>query len=315
MVTCCVAFGPDDSYLFNSPSKWAWKGIPENVRKLMAEEPKAANLNEISFGPDGSYLCVYTKKDGGMMLTRSGLPDSLDKWLVPVAGKGVSAKRDLGSLNVALGPNGSFFAFDKNGAFWSGLPDALEKAIAGKRDAKGNFKSGEYPQSIALGADDTYVLTTVGGGFAWTLTDGNKALKEFLRTQKSLKNIYVILSPVRSDIYMTLSGYGMCSSVIPTTWHPPYQEFSADWRTSCQREINQSAAANRRRANVRQSANVGKSLLKGLSAINHIMNAANGNNSGGGQSFGGGGFDTSNNSFDMSGFWDPINSAASDPIQ
>jgi hypothetical protein len=44
------------------------------------------------------------------------------------------------------------------------------------------------------------------------------------------------------------------------------------------------------------------------------MNAANGNNSGG-QSFGGGGVDTSNNSFDMSGFWDPINSAASDPIQ
>jgi hypothetical protein len=189
MVTCCVAFGPDDSYLFNSPSKWAWKGVPEDVRKLMAVEPKAADINEVSFGPDGSYLCVYTKKGGGMMLARSGLPESLNKWLVPIAGKGVSAKRDLGSLNVALGPKRSFFAFDKNGAFWSGLPDALEKAIAAKRDTKGNFKSGEYPQSIALGADDTYVLTTVGGGGAWTLTDDNKALREFLKAQKSLKNI------------------------------------------------------------------------------------------------------------------------------
>jgi hypothetical protein len=187
MVTCCAAFGPDDSYLFNSPSKWAWKGIPEDVRKLMAVEPKVANINEISFGPSGSYLCVYAKKGGGLMLTRSGIPDSLEKWLVPVAGKGVSASRDLASLNVALGPNGSFFAFDKNGAFWSKLPAALNKAIADKRDAKGRFKSGEYPQSVALGADDTYVLTTVGGGFAWTLTDDNKALKEFLRAQKSMK--------------------------------------------------------------------------------------------------------------------------------
>lgn len=123
------------------------------------------------------------------LVVRSGLPAALDKWLVPVPGKGISAKRDLRSLCVVLGPNNSYFAQDDNGSAWSNLPPTLDSAIEQRRDAKGHFKSGGRPQSVALGPNGAYVLTTVGGGGAWDLKGEEDDVEKFLRESKSLKGV------------------------------------------------------------------------------------------------------------------------------
>ncbi|KAF2095676.1 hypothetical protein NA57DRAFT_79389 [Rhizodiscina lignyota] len=312
MATACAAFGPDSSFLFNSPSKWSFNGIPDGITELMTKAPKAKDILDVALGPDGSYCVVYTNQAGEPMLRRNELPPALEKWFIPVPGNGLSAKRDLASLNVALGPNGSFFAFDSNGAFWSNLPAGFNDALSQRLDSKGNFKSGDYPQSVSLGADGTYVMTTVGGGGMWNLCGTNDILSNFLKESKSLKGIYVILSPSRTGVHLVVTNTGGCASTTPTSCHQQYLDFAEDWKTSCQRVMNQAAV---RRRNAQQSANIGKAVVKGLGLMNKILNAANGNASGGGGQVYTSDTYVQDNSMDMSSFWAPINSAASDPIQ
>lgn len=141
-------------------------------------------LNEIALGPNGSYLVVYTKQDGTKYVNRWGIPESLRKWLVPIEGKGLGATRNLSSLRCSLGPDGSYFAFDKNGATWADIPAPLEEALKNKLNEDGEFKQGIYPQSVALGANGTYVMTTVGGGALWHLKGTQDVLENYLKKAK-----------------------------------------------------------------------------------------------------------------------------------
>lgn len=118
---------------------------------------------------------------------RSDLPAGLEKWLVPIPGKGVI--RDMPSLSVVLGPSNSYFAFDKNGSAWGNLPPVLNTAIEAGRDKKGNFKNGQGPQSVALGPDGSYIYVNTGGGGAWNLKGQNDVLNKFLHDSKSLHGV------------------------------------------------------------------------------------------------------------------------------
>ena len=94
-MAACACFGPNDSYFMNSPKQWSWRGLPEDLSKLFTTQPKVREVHEMALGPDGSFAAVYTNANGVTMLTRNNLPPTLDRWLVPVPGKGVSAQRDL----------------------------------------------------------------------------------------------------------------------------------------------------------------------------------------------------------------------------
>lgn len=118
---------------------------------------------------------------------RRDLPAGLEKWLVPVPGKGVA--RDISSLSFVLGPNKSYFAFDKNGSAWGSLPPALDTAVEAGRDNKGRFKPGQGPQSVALGPDGSYIYVNTGGGGAWNLKGQNDVLDKFLKDSKSLHGV------------------------------------------------------------------------------------------------------------------------------
>lgn len=107
--------------------------------------------------------------------------------MVPVEGKGVA--RDIPSLSICLGPNGSYFALDKDGSAWGGLPQSLNDAIAQRRNKNGTFKPNQGPSSVALGYDGAYVFMTKGGGGNWNLKGQNDELDSFLKNAKSFSGI------------------------------------------------------------------------------------------------------------------------------
>ena len=160
------------------------EGLPQGVRDLfLLPEPKAKDVIEIALGPEGSYAVVY-QSSAGLRLLYHGLPDALRQWLIPVAGKGVSATRDLNSLQVSLGPNNSFFAFDKKGALWSNLPKDFDYALSLRRNSKGNFNTGKYPSSVSFGPDGSFVMIMADGCCIHNLRGYDDVLEPFLESRK-----------------------------------------------------------------------------------------------------------------------------------
>ena len=136
---------------------------------------------------------LFTKLAADSDVVRSDLPAGLESWLVPVPGK--SVVRDLSSLAVVLGPNKSYFAFDKNGSAWGNLPPELNAAVETGRDRNGRFKNGQDPQSVALGPDGSYIYVNTGGGGNWNLKGQNDVLNKFLHDSKSLHGVVCHLFP------------------------------------------------------------------------------------------------------------------------
>lgn len=110
-----------------------------------------------AFGPENSYIFVMKHKDS-IVIYHEDLPPSLEAWLFdPTSGAHL---RDGDSLKVTLGECDSFFAMDKNGYRWDGLPSKLEGFI------QAGFKPNEsdVPRLVALGKDQSFVLVTTQGG-------------------------------------------------------------------------------------------------------------------------------------------------------
>ena len=106
---------------------------------------------------------------------------------MPVPGQGVT--RDIPSLQIVLGPGGSYFAFDKNASAWGSLPKPLNDAIEARRDATGHFRANEGPANVALGPDGAYIFITTGGGGFWNLYHQNDILQQFLNDRPSLRGV------------------------------------------------------------------------------------------------------------------------------
>jgi len=70
IMTSCVCFGPNDSYLFNSPKKWSHHNLPPAVTQLFTQEPKIRDVHELALGPNGAYAIIYKDAHGKTMLSR-----------------------------------------------------------------------------------------------------------------------------------------------------------------------------------------------------------------------------------------------------
>jgi hypothetical protein len=156
-MTACVAFGPNESLLFNSQIKWSRGGLPADVEALFTGQNKVKEVFNLALAPDGSYRIVCQDANGLLphswmpcprsmtqhpldtTVVRINLPAGLEKWLVP---SGNRCARDERTLEVALGPSNSYFANDKNGSAWGNLFLQMETAIKAQLDSKGRFKSG-----------------------------------------------------------------------------------------------------------------------------------------------------------------------------
>ena len=185
------------------------ENLPEDVNALFRNPDPVKEVHEMALGGNGSFAAVYTNSKGGMMLSRSNLPASLESWLVPVKGKGVGANRDLSTMQISLGPGGSYFAFDKNGASWGSLPDGLDKAINERRDSNGRFLKGWYPSSVSLSVNGSYVFLSAGGGALWALDDASETLKTLLHTsndkEKMVRSWNSVLFPVSLLFHIILT--------------------------------------------------------------------------------------------------------------
>lgn len=82
-------------------------------------------------------------------------------------------KRDIRSIRITLGPNGSFFAMDKDTYRWQNLPEGLEDAIQNQLGPRGWTAC---PVQVALGVNGTYVWIDSNGGGAWDLGTDYPAL-------------------------------------------------------------------------------------------------------------------------------------------
>ena len=185
MASCCVAFGPNSGYFLSSAHNRSINNVPPRILSLFTTEPKANYVHDLALGPDGSHAIIFADASG-IKIRHSGLPPELQKWLLTASGTAVQAARDLGSMRITLGARGAYFAFDKNGAAWSNLPPGLDKAVNERRDGNGSFKEGAFPQSVALGPEGTYVMTTVGGGGSWSFNGSCRGLSQFLKDRENL---------------------------------------------------------------------------------------------------------------------------------
>jgi hypothetical protein len=193
----CAAFGPYNSYLLNSPRKWSMYGMPDRINCLFTTEPKAKSIHDIALGPNGSYAIVFTDQTG-IKVRHSGLPPAVEQWLLNHSGRAVNSARDLATLQISLGPNDSYFAFDKNGCIWGNLPPALEATVNEGRDHNGCFKPGAYPYLVSLGAAGTYAMFTTGGGGTWYFGGQKPQLDKYLSGMGSLMHVVCSLTPSSS---------------------------------------------------------------------------------------------------------------------
>lgn len=69
-MSTCAAFGPNDSYFLNSPTKWSMAGLPPDVGALFTKQPKIKEVYEMALGPDGSYMVAYLDHTGCRLCTR-----------------------------------------------------------------------------------------------------------------------------------------------------------------------------------------------------------------------------------------------------
>lgn len=184
----CAAFGPNNSYFFHSPHKTSVFNLPDRINSLFNTEPRATAFHDIALGPNGSYAIIFTDCTG-IKVRHFGLPQPVEQWLLDSSRRALNPARDLATMQISLGPNYSYFAFDKNGCIWCNLPPGLEAAINQRRENNGCFKPGAYPYLVSLGARGTYAMFTTGGGGTWYFGGQNQQLDLYLNGMGSLMHV------------------------------------------------------------------------------------------------------------------------------
>lgn len=315
MIYICFAFGPKENYFFNAPSQWARKNLPVSINALFTKNPPIKEVYELVLGENDSYYIGYLDSDGKVYCRKHGLPRGLMEWL------GTNEKgfmiRDVRTISIDLGSNGAYWACDKNGSAWGNLPDGLVKSIEIRRNPHGGWKPNRRPSVVALGYNGAYIMTCEGGGGAWDLKGQHAELDTFLRkNSESLSDIAGIwFDAYRPGKYVLLLTNGKVYSDLPEYCQADYKKV-ADSIPDLRPAPVRTNPRPRARAAISTSQSAGRLLGKALTKCAIIV-AENliKDNSGSSYSqpvYGGSG---DGGTIDMSGFWNPIDSAASDPIQ
>jgi len=144
-----------------------------NDKKVL--DVRCACLGE---NPEREYFFNYVEKNGDQRLTKfhhSSMPEELLEYC-----RDKNGKWDKGEhLRVVLGPNKSFFAWDRTSVRWSNLPAGLESAIQGWLSPMG-WAQGP-PRIIALGKDGAYFAMSEYGAWSCNAPTSSAFLKEQFR--------------------------------------------------------------------------------------------------------------------------------------
>lgn len=135
------------------------------------------------------------------------IPPQLQSWLVDPNTH--TCKRDVPTLAVELGPNGSFYARDKDSYRWHNLPDALEEAIQQRLCPAGWTAR---PDLVVLGADGAFIYSNDGGGHCYALGNYPKLQEHIVGLQRAnvggltgFALVHVSDSSTVSVLWLTLS--------------------------------------------------------------------------------------------------------------
>ena len=118
-----------------------------------------------------------------------------------------------------------------------------------------------------------------------------------------------VISPCRANCYIMIGLNGSCNAMLPTAMHAAYRTLTDDWRQALQRSVVRS------RGTSNNASSVLRMVGSGLKLLNVVLGAAAGSSTS--ANFGGNNDTTyvQNDSSGTSGFWQPIQSGAQDPIQ
>ncbi len=154
-------------------------------------------IYSLNFGCNGAYILAARTVHGAIIreysiawtgfyklrspdIGRNNLPPQLEAWLIdPVTH---TCKRDIATLAVEFGPNGSFYARDKDSYRWHNLPDALEEAIQQRLCPAGWTAR---PDFVILGADGAFIYSNDRGGASHALGSYPKLQELVLGLQRA----------------------------------------------------------------------------------------------------------------------------------
>jgi hypothetical protein len=112
------------------------------------------------------------------------LPPELTTWIESWTDGAKQPDRDFASLQISLGPNKSFFAFDKNSRRYHNLPTRFEVIL--QASPSDILPAGWAPSYVTLGPMGSYILRNTRGGRSSTLFPTTHGLKNFIQSpQKS----------------------------------------------------------------------------------------------------------------------------------
>lgn len=131
--------------------------------------------------PNNKYAFSIVDKAGQTTFYFSNLPKALNEYLKDE--KGNCAKGD--DLKVVLGPDDSFFAWDRTSMRWSNLPAGLESSLQGWLSPSGWLYG--PPRVVALGKDGGYFALTEYGAWSYWMPASSPQTKRELDSAAALK--------------------------------------------------------------------------------------------------------------------------------
>ncbi|KAL2047898.1 hypothetical protein ABVK25_011229 [Lepraria finkii] len=158
--------GPDETFLFDTPGGTTTNKLPDALKDVGLGVGIGKTIQQIyciNFGCNGAYF-FSARTVNGNIIRRFNLPQQLEAWLIDSGTN--TCRRDIPSLRIELGPNGSFYAVDANSYRWHNLPDALEEAIQQRITPAGWTAK---PDWVVLGADGAFIYANDRGGHSYAL--------------------------------------------------------------------------------------------------------------------------------------------------
>jgi len=185
-----IEFG-ETGYYVKIDGKGFSKSLP--ARLLAITRNESSKKYSMSLGLNDSFFISYQNRDGedDYEWEFGGHYKKLDKWLR-------AKDRDVRKIQVALGPDGSYWASAGRSQSSNGLPTDMKNKLDELKDESHKI------QGVALGVDGSYVILYGRSGATWNLRGQYPDFQEILDARKEDRREAKRVGPIS---YISLSAY------------------------------------------------------------------------------------------------------------
>ena len=204
--------------------RWRWANTGPLQSHTKSRMVHGCYVRQFMFN---TSLCRLT------ILVRNNLPPALEAWLINPSSWTIA--RDLESLAISLGTQGTFFAIDNNGPMWGNLPPDMDAILQAKRDpTTGAFLPNEDPQHVTFGFNQAWIYINSAGKGNWDLRGQNSQLNDFLNKTPSLSDKVCFHIPLPIPLCGTIAcrvcAWGLTSYPVSLSRQLPSRHFRTDDR-------------------------------------------------------------------------------------